>query len=81
MFDDAIARMIKARIKTESEIGHFRNIQERVQEIVKQRAEAEEDYGEIPDEFKGEHWFEDVPASLLDLQATKEFTMYEKIQG
>ncbi|XP_076451864.1 LOW QUALITY PROTEIN: ubiquitin conjugation factor E4 B-like [Babylonia areolata] len=52
LFDDAIARMIKARIKTESEVAHFRNIQERVQEIVKLRAEVEEDYGEIPDEFK-----------------------------
>ena len=46
--------MRKARIKTESEIEHFRNIQERVQEIVQQRAEAEEDYGDIPDEFKGQ---------------------------
>ncbi|KAL8587345.1 hypothetical protein ACOMHN_045592 [Nucella lapillus] len=52
LFDDAIARMIKARIKTESEVGHFRKIQERVQEIVKFRAELEEDYGEIPEEFK-----------------------------
>ena len=58
--------MIKARIKTESEIGHFRNIQERVQEIVKQRAEAAEDYGEIPDEFKGELWFQ-IHSLLTDL--------------
>ncbi|KAK7093486.1 ubiquitin conjugation factor E4 B-like isoform X2 [Littorina saxatilis] len=52
LFDDAITRVIKARIKTDSEIAHFRRLQERVEELVKQKAEAEEDYGEIPEEFK-----------------------------
>lgn len=52
LFDDAITRMMKARIKTETEIEHFRSLQERVQKIVVQHMEAEEDFGEIPDEFK-----------------------------
>ncbi|KAK7497939.1 hypothetical protein BaRGS_00010810 [Batillaria attramentaria] len=52
LFDDAITRMMKARIKTDSEIEHFRSLQERVQKIVIQHMEAEEDFGDIPDEFK-----------------------------
>lgn len=52
LFDDAIARMLKARIKTTSEIGHFRNIQERVEDIVKEKTSAEEDFENAPDDFK-----------------------------
>ena len=54
LFDDAISRMLKARIKTPSEIEHFRSIQERVEEIVKENNIAAEDFENAPDEFKGQ---------------------------
>ena len=53
MFDDAIARMTRACIKTETEIEQFRMLQEKVEKIVVEKRLAEVDYGEIPDEFKG----------------------------
>lgn len=53
LFDDAISRMRKARIKTEQEINKFRRLQDKVEELVRAKNLAETDYGEIPDEFKG----------------------------
>ena len=53
LFDDAMARMRRACIKTETEIEKFKSIQDKVEEIVVQKAREEKDYGEIPDEFRG----------------------------
>lgn len=53
MFEDAIVRMRRACIKTETEIEKFKSIQDKVDEIVVQKAREEKDYGEIPDEFRG----------------------------
>lgn len=55
LFDDAIARMRRACIKTELEIEKFRLIQERVENMVIRKAREEKDYGEVPDEFKGKY--------------------------
>ncbi|WAR13927.1 UBE4B-like protein [Mya arenaria] len=52
LFDDAIVRMRRACIKVETDIEKFRNIQEKVERIVVQKAQDERDYGEIPDEFR-----------------------------
>ncbi|XP_074654460.1 ubiquitin conjugation factor E4 B-like [Tubulanus polymorphus] len=52
LFDDAISRMVKANIKTESEIAQFRKLQETVEDLVVKKAKMERDYGEVPDEFK-----------------------------
>lgn len=52
LFDDAIARMRRARIKTEQEIEKFRMLQEKVEDLVREKNSAETDYGDIPDEFK-----------------------------
>ncbi|XP_053378562.1 ubiquitin conjugation factor E4 B-like [Mercenaria mercenaria] len=52
LFEDAIVRMRRACIKTETEIEKFKNIQDKVEEIVVQKAREERDYGEIPDEFR-----------------------------
>ena len=57
LFDDAIHRMAKACIKTETEIQQFRALQDKVEKIVIEKRRAEFDYGEIPDEFKGELTF------------------------
>lgn len=53
LFDDAIARMQRANIKTTTEIEKFKSIQDKVEQIVIQKAREERDYGEIPDEFRG----------------------------
>jgi hypothetical protein len=45
--------MKKACIKTESEIEQFRALQAKVDRLVIEKRNAEVDYGEIPDEFKG----------------------------
>ncbi|KAL4221583.1 Ubiquitin conjugation factor E4 B [Mactra antiquata] len=52
LFDDAIARMQRANIKTTTEIEKFKSIQDKVELIVIQKAREERDYGEIPDEFR-----------------------------
>ncbi|KAK3104970.1 hypothetical protein FSP39_014399 [Pinctada imbricata] len=52
LFDDAIARMCKARIKTELEIEHFKKLQRTVDRIVVENQQAQIDYGDIPDEFR-----------------------------
>ncbi|XP_063409618.1 ubiquitin conjugation factor E4 B-like [Mytilus trossulus] len=52
LFDDAIGRMRRARIKTEQEIDKFRKLQDKVEELVRDKNLAETDYGEIPEEFK-----------------------------
>jgi len=53
LFDDAISRMRRARIKTEQEIEKFRKLQEKIEDLVREKHSAETDYGEIPEEFKG----------------------------
>ncbi len=54
LFDDAVTRMKKAGIKTDSEIERFLELQSKVQELVRQKHQQEVDYGDIPDEFRGE---------------------------
>lgn len=54
LFNDAIARMQKAMIKTNVEIEKFRFLQEKVDKIVLEKQQEEVDYGEIPEEFKGQ---------------------------
>lgn len=53
LFDDAIACMTKANIKSDTKIKEFQALQIKVQKIVVQRAGMEEDLGDIPDDFKG----------------------------
>ena len=53
LFDDAIARMMRACIKTNTEIEQFKNLQQRVEQLVIQKQKAEIDFGDIPDEFRG----------------------------
>jgi hypothetical protein len=45
--------MRRARIKTEQEIEKFRKLQEKIEDLVREKHSAETDYGEIPEEFKG----------------------------
>ncbi|KAH3827150.1 hypothetical protein DPMN_129079, partial [Dreissena polymorpha] len=52
LFEDAVVRMRRANIKTETEIEQFKSLQEKVECMVVQKAREERDYGEIPDEFK-----------------------------
>ena len=56
LFDDAIARMTRACIKTNMEIEQFKSIQNKVQQLVIQKQKAEVDYGDIPDEFRGKYY-------------------------
>ena len=44
--------MRRARIKTEQEIEKFRKLQEKIEDLVREKHSAETDYGEIPEEFK-----------------------------
>ena len=53
LFDIAIARMSKANIKTSSELERFNQLKARVDKIVAERREDEEDFGDVPDEFMG----------------------------
>ena len=53
LFEDAIARMVKANIKTETEIEQFYCLQNKVEKLVIEKQQAEVDYGDIPDEFRG----------------------------
>lgn len=46
--------MQKAMIKTNVEIEKFRFLQEKVDKIVLEKQQEEVDYGEIPEEFKGQ---------------------------
>lgn len=52
LFDDAVARMTKACIKTPTEIEQFQDLRDKVEKIVAEKRMAEVDYGEIPDEFR-----------------------------
>ncbi|XP_048766609.1 ubiquitin conjugation factor E4 B-like [Ostrea edulis] len=52
LFNDAIARMQKAMIKTNMEIEQFRSLQEKIDKIVLEKQKEEVDYGEIPEEFR-----------------------------
>ena len=56
LFEDAVGRMVRARIKTPSEIERFRSIEEKVQQRLIEKNQAEEDFGDIPDEFRGQRW-------------------------
>lgn len=58
--------MRRARIKTEQEIDKFRKLQDKVEELVRDKNLAETDYGEIPEEFKGNIL---VVTSTLDIKA------------
>lgn len=53
LFNDAMARMQKAMIKTNVEIEQFRFLQEKIDKIVLEKQKEEIDYGEIPEEFRG----------------------------
>lgn len=53
LFDDAIGRMIRAQIKTAIDIERFKDLQRRVQKIVDDNRQREQDWGDIPDEFRG----------------------------
>ena len=55
LFEDAVARMVRARIKTPSEVERFRMIEEKVHLLLIEKHQAEEDFGDIPDEFRGQH--------------------------
>ncbi len=48
-----MGRMVKACIKTESEIERFRILQAKVDSIVVEKQQSEVDFGDIPDEFRG----------------------------
>lgn len=52
LFDDAVARMTRACIKTPTEIEQFQDLRDKVEKIVAEKRMAEIDYGEIPDEFR-----------------------------
>ena len=52
LFDDAVARMRKACIKTPTEIEEFQDLRDKVEKIVDEKRMAEVDYGEIPEEFR-----------------------------
>lgn len=52
LFDDAVWRMQRACIKTETEIEQFQELRDKVEKIVVEKRMAEVDYGEIPDEFR-----------------------------
>ena len=52
LFDDAVGRMMKACIKTPTEIEQFQDLRDKVEKIVAEKRMAEVDYGEIPDEFR-----------------------------
>jgi len=52
LFDDAISRMVRAHIKADMQIEHFRSLQSKVQKILIENQTTEADLGEIPDEFK-----------------------------
>ena len=56
LFEDAVLRMVRAQIKTPSEIERFRTIQGKVQLLLIEKNQAEEDFGDIPDEFRGQQW-------------------------
>ena len=45
--------MMRACIKTNTEIEQFKNLQQRVEQLVIQKQKAEIDFGDIPDEFRG----------------------------
>ena len=45
--------MVKACIKTSDEINTFRDLQSKVENFLVQKHKSEQDYGDIPDEFKG----------------------------
>jgi hypothetical protein len=53
------------RIKTEQEIEKFRKLQEKIEDLVREKHSAETDYGEIPEEFKG---FGSTALSIMTMQ-------------
>ncbi len=53
LFNDAISRMVKARIKTESELEQFHVLQAHVDSLVVEKAQSDVDFSDAPDEFRG----------------------------
>ena len=49
--------MVRAKIKTETEIGQFRQLQEKLQSLRVAKQQEEVHYGDAPDEFKGQKHF------------------------
>ncbi|XP_066297718.1 ubiquitin conjugation factor E4 B-like [Branchiostoma lanceolatum] len=52
VFEDACGVMMRAMIKTQSEIEHFANLAERVEKILVLKLKCEADFSDAPDEFK-----------------------------
>ena len=50
----ATQRMVKANIKTNSELDQFNRLKTRVDRILADKADFEEDLGDVPDEFMGQ---------------------------
>ena len=46
--------MIKARIKTETELEQFRILQSKVDSLAVEKAQSEVDFSDAPDEFRGD---------------------------
>ena len=66
LFDDAVGKMFRAKIKTETERERFRILQSKVDALVVEKQRAEVDYGDIPDEFRGKlKWFPVLPMPLF----------------
>ena len=53
LFVKAVQCMQKANIKISSELARFENLKTRVDDVIAQRQEEEEDMDDIPDEFMG----------------------------
>ena len=53
LFDIAIQRMVKANIKTTAELERFSRLKARIDAIVAQRRQDDDDLGDVPDEFMG----------------------------
>ncbi|KAL5014805.1 hypothetical protein ScPMuIL_009075 [Solemya velum] len=52
LFDDAIGRIVRISMKTETEIARFKHLQQNVMKLVVQKQKAEIHFGDIPEEFK-----------------------------
>lgn len=48
-----MSKIVKANIKTASEVEQFQKLSEKVQRIVVEKQKMEVDYGDIPDDFRG----------------------------
>ncbi|XP_013412896.1 ubiquitin conjugation factor E4 B [Lingula anatina] len=52
LFDDAVARLKKACIKTHTEIAQFQQLQSKVEKLLVEKHKEETDFGDIPDDFR-----------------------------